>query len=240
MAAQPTSIPPITADGFAQRIGQTPMFPRGWASDGARQNGGVFYALSNALGTQLAFLITQLEYALNSQRIQTETSPELDLASVDFFGQGVLPRPQGMNDATYLALIKANLLQQAATRQAVSNAIQNLTGVKPRIVESWNPGDTGCMDTGLGFLDVDTLANPMEITSSLRFQGFIQTILPPQQGLGNGNPLLTFDDGAFMDENAYGDTAIGIANGVAALYAAINKVRPFGTIAWVKVVSAIA
>ena len=190
-----TQINTITADGFAQRMSQTPMYPRGWASEAAKQPGGVFYALMNTLGTQLSYLITELQYALNAQRIQTETSPELDLASVDFFGQGVLPRPTGMSDANYLALIQANLLQPAATRGAVSNAIYRLTGAVPRIVEPWNPADTGCRDTLKSYRDIDTTGNPMRNTNpSLRYQGFIDSVLPPISGLGGNQQLLTRDD----------------------------------------------
>lgn len=233
----PTTIPAITADGFAKRMAA--LIPRGWANDAAKQPSGVAYALLNALGTQLNFLITELQYALNSQRIQTETSPELDLASVDFFGQGVLPRPDGMSDADYLALIKANLLQSGATRTAVSNAIENLTGVKPRIVEPWNPGDTGCSDTGMGFYDVDTFENPMEVCNpGDRYQGFIRSTLPPIIKLGN-NPLLTFDDGAFFDTNSFSDTAQGFISGISSLYDAINKVHLYGTRVWVQIVESV-
>ena len=226
-----SQIPIITADGYAQRMAA--LIPRGWANDSAKQPGGVLYALLETIGTQFNFINTALQYALNTTRIQTETSPELDEASEDFFGDA-LPRPPGATDAAFLALIQSNLLQPGATRQAVSNAVQKITGVAPRIIEPWNPGDTGCIDVAT-FIDIDTKANPFIMSGEDRYQGFIETILPPITSLGN-NPLLTSDDGAYLDVNLYGDTLQGVLQGLSAIYNAINAVRPFGTIAWVKIV----
>jgi hypothetical protein len=228
----PTTIPTITADGFAQRMAA--LIPRGWASDAAKQPGGNLYALLYSLGSQLNFLITELQYALAAQRIQTETSPELDEASQDYFGNA-LPRPPGMSDANFAALIMSNLLQKGATRQAVSDAVYKLTGIVPRIVEPWNPGDTGCRDSLLSYRDIDTAANPLENTNpGARYQGFISTIAPPVMGLGL-NPLLTRDGAGFRDANEY-RISIAVISGVQELYNAINKVKVEGTVVWVKII----
>lgn len=232
MGSVPTTIPSINADGFAARIAA--LIPRGWANDAAKQPGGNLYSLLKSIGSQLSFELEAVAYALGSTRIQTAVAPELDLASKDFLGD-MLPRPKGMTDADYSTLILANLLPAGATRTAMSNALTKLTGVKPRIIEPWNPGDTGAFDIGISYLDVNTRANPCCLADTgARYQAFILTPLPPFTGLGS-NPLNTLDDGAFMDENAY-DVQLQPSN-ISDLYNLINRIRPYGTIVWVQIVS---
>lgn len=140
----PTIIPTITAEQFAARL--FAQFPRGWASPDAGQTGNV-HALLKGVGTALTSVLAQVQYAKNATLIPTETSPELDLASEDFFGDA-LPRPPGMSDAAFSALILSSLFSSAASRPALSLALTRLTGQQPRMIDPWNPGDTGAWDAG--------------------------------------------------------------------------------------------
>lgn len=196
-----TTFPSLTADQFVQRIART--FPRGWAGDAAKtQAGNIFYSVIYSMSTQLTYALEQMQYALNAQRMQTETGPELDLASEDFFGTA-LPRPGGMSDANFFQLIQANLFTTKVTRGALSQAITTLTGTAPRLIEPWNPADTGCRDTPVSYRDVDTPQNPMlNADGFLEYQGFIISLLPSAKTLGN-QPLLTRDDTGYRDANEY-------------------------------------
>lgn len=186
----------------------------------------------------LAQVLKQIHYAKAADYLQTETSPELDLASVDFFGPNALPRPVGMSDANFYALILAQLFKSAVTRQAISDAIFAITGVRPRLIEPWNPADTGCRDTLVSFRDVDTTANPMRNTSGyLAWNGFIETVLPNSAVLGGLNPLLTRDDGGFRDANEYRLTIPNFPSN--SIYNAVNAVRAFGTTVWIRFVASV-
>lgn len=239
-----TTIPSITADGFAQRLAAT--YPNGWASPEAMQPGGVFYALHKMVGGGLSFVLGAVAYALGSTRVQTAAAPELDLASQDFFGSA-LPRLPGESDTAYRARIEQKLLFDfsfncGATRQSVIDAIENVTGLAPRVIEPWRPMDTGVIDgqpgAGMMFLDCDSPEAPARITDPIFYQGFIETILPTIPVLG-GNPLPCMDVG-MAPSGLYTDTAGSsmfdftepVPPGEQAVYDAINSTKVFGTIAW--------
>ena len=220
-----TTVPTITASGFAQR--EADLIPRGWALEDAKQEGGVLYAMLLALSTQLAFCIVAIQYALNSTRIQTATDSELDLAAQDFFGD-TLPRPTGASDDTYRALILAALFPEGATRKAVQDAVETFTGSPARIIEPWNPADTGAW--GKGYWGVDTAQTPSSWTNpGARYQGFV--LFTPVPSTGTIPYYFTWNDTGYWGANMYWQQpSVSSLDG---LYTALNKVRPYGTIAWV-------
>ncbi len=184
-----TVITPLTGAAFAQRIAE--LFPPNWCSDDAKTSGNV-YSLLLSVGNELTNLMNEVQYTQQATLIETETSPELDNAGLDFFG-GTLPRPTGMSDANYSALILSSLFPSGATRAAISAAIEKVTGQAPRMVEPWNVNDTGARDSPIGFRDVDTAVNPMRNTNpGLRCQGFIDSLPPITVTLG-GQPLVARD-----------------------------------------------
>ena len=228
-----TTINPLTGDQFAARIAE--LFPRGWCGDDAKQPGGNVYALFLAAGNELSIVQTELQYALNAQRLQTETFPELDLASIDYFGED-LPRPAGASDAAFEQLIVAALFQPAATRSALQNALTALTGSVPRMLEPWNVIDTGVWGYK-SYWNVDTAANPARWgNGGLRYQGFIETAAPSIPAIGPNNPILGWSDSAYWNVAGY---FFGIIPPVDlnAIDDLINRLRAYGTIVWVKIVS---
>lgn len=232
MSGSQTTIPTIAGPQFAQRMAD--LFPRGWASDDAKQTGNV-YALLVAVGNELQIAQGELQYALSAQRIQTETFPELDFASVDFLGS-TLPRPSGTSDAAFGQEIIAALFQPAATRSALQNALTLLTGSVPRMLEPWNVDDTGSWDNK-SYWNVDTVANPARWgNGGLRYQGFIETAPPALAAIGPNNPIQCWGDSAYWNVPGYffGIIAPIEENAVNDL---INRLRAYGTIVWVKLVS---
>lgn len=81
-------------------------------------------------------------------RLATSTGVFLDFFALDFLGK-TLPRKMGEVDATYSARIAAELVRPRNTRAAVSQAIRDLTGTTPTLVEPWNTGD--CAAIGYTF-----------------------------------------------------------------------------------------
>ena len=215
---------------------------------------GVIYALLLAISTQLAFVLSALSYAKNSINISTATAPELDLASQDFFGSA-LPRPPGMSDSNFAALIKANLFGRAATRPALAAALLTLTGKAPRMLEPWAPGDTGAWGSGVsywgGYVNgsyfiPDAAATPFRWGSpGLRYQGFIETAqAEAQPGLG-GNPPPSWGAGFYWDrgpglanEGAYALAFMVLQPAYASnLNATLTRLHAEGTVIWVRTVT---
>jgi hypothetical protein len=228
-----TVIPTITPAQFAQRLAA--LFPNGWASQDAK-SGGVLYALLLALGTQLNAVLGQVQYADSAVYVGSETAPELDLAGLDFYG-GSRPRPPGANDAAYAALILSGLFQPAATRIAIFNAIQRLTGYPPRMIEPWNPNDTGAWDTnGVSFWDVDNAQSPFLWTGEEAATAFIKTAPPVSTSNPNANQLFAWDAGAYWDvqTSAFYDT---VFNPIVSIYQLINNIRAIGVSVGVRIVS---
>lgn len=228
----PTDIPFISGPAFAQRLAT--LFPRGWAGDDAVQSGNV-YALFLSAGNEISGMLEEIQYAALAQRMQTETSPELDLASIDFFGTA-LPRPSGMSDTAFDALIVSNLFKAAATRAAISAAIQELTGVTPRMMEPWNIFDTGVWGR-TSYWNVDSSDYPARWgNGGLRYQGFIETAPAQVPVFGANVPILGWGDSAYWNVPGYFFGIIG-NNTTLSVYDVINKVRAYGTLVWVKFVA---
>lgn len=228
-----TTIPTLSPAQFASRMAA--LFPRGWAGDDAKQTGNV-YSLLLSIGTELAVLQNEVQYALAAQRLQTETSPELNYASADFLGD-LLPRPSGLTDAAYAEEIIAALFQPAATRPALQQALYDLTGVLPRLMEPWNPSDTGALGYGgPSFWNVDTVQHPFRWgNGGLRYQGFIETTPPSISALGPNNPILTW--GTFywnVPGYFFGIIQPASEN---SLNNTLNRLRAYGTIVWVRLLS---
>lgn len=230
-----TTIAPLTGSQFAARLART--FPNRWASDDAKQTGNV-HSFLLTIGNELSDVLAEVIYTLDATRLQTETSPELDLASVDFFGQGALPRPAGMSDAAYAQLIINNLFKAAATRPAIFNALLNLTGAVPRLLEPWNVGDTGAWGVhGPSYWNADTVSNPSRWgNGSLRYQGFVETPPPQIPAVGVNNPVLCWGDGAYWNHPGYFLGVIQPAS-LNGLYNTLNNIKALGTTIWVKIVA---
>ena len=240
-----TQVTVLTADQFAARIARS--FPTGWSSPQAKQPGGNLYSLMKSLSAELSAIESSLAYALGSERIGTAVAPELDLAAQDFFGSA-FPRIGGETDSAYSARILAALFPTGATRAAVSAAVQSVTGKVPRIIEPWRPMDTGVLGgqagKGMVFWNIDTVVTPFRWTNpGLRYQGFIETVLPQPIIFGpNAPPCFNVQPGGPGFWGWYwtiaGTSWINPPNagllGANPVYTAINRTKVFGTIVWVK------
>jgi hypothetical protein len=99
-------------------------------------------ALLNSIAVPWVWLYDLIMYVISQTRLSTATDEWLDLVAADYFG-GALNRKVNEADFSYRSRIKAALMQEAATRPAVTAALESLTGLPPVIFEPGNCRDTG-------------------------------------------------------------------------------------------------
>lgn len=188
-------------------------FPAPWTGDDAKQPGGVAYAYFKMVGDQLTVLLDGIKYVESQLYTLLQTFPQLSLIN-----------------------------QSAATRQALSKAIQKITGVAPRMIEPWAPCDTGAWDAGLSYWDVDTAQNPaLYGDPSLRYQGFIISTFAPSDigSVTGGQPVETWDDAGYWDIAGQALLPLPANKGVNDVLSQIVALHAFGTVIYVKFVASL-
>lgn len=177
-------------------------------------------------------------YAALQTLLSTATDGILDIKVADYLGQTLL-RLSGESDPAYQARALANLLPKANTRPNIQTALESLTGNPVRMIEPWDPRDTGVYDGPDSYYDIDTPATPARYTNPAeRYQGFIECTLPSIPGPGAAPSDATYDGIAYYDENGwYWDAVAAPEGGATLVYALINRLKVKGTLVWVKFVA---
>ncbi|HEV2917564.1 MAG TPA: hypothetical protein VGW78_07525 [Candidatus Babeliales bacterium] len=150
----------------------------------------VGYNANPNLITTMLFHYMQYQYAQLQMRIQTATGSNLDIISQDYLGN-TLPRYPNENDDSFRQRILSNVVRPRATRQAMSDSVELLTGFTPTIIEGmWGP-DHGYLNqpTTLGCNIYGSVGS-----GSYPYQFWIYAYLSPFQAMGNypGLNLISF------------------------------------------------
>lgn len=171
------------------------------------------------------------QFSKKQTRIRTATEGYLDLISSDFFGED-LPRKQNQRDESYRARIIANLFRERGTRTAINRVVLELTGSLPNIIEPERPLDTGAYRAPVNGYGVAGAYGSI----LLPYQAFVTVKRASGQGIPNiaGYRISTGGYGE-ASQAAYADSKI-VATEIRDedIFAAINSVRPAGTIVWVR------
>jgi hypothetical protein len=192
-----------------------------------------------------ASLYTLLIYVIRQSRIATATGVFLDMIALDFF-QGRISRNKSEPDTHFRLRILTEILRPRATRAAVSQALTDLTGIRPIIFEPADTTDTGGYNRGGvgynvagGWGDLD-----------LPFQAFITAFRPSGGGIsgvsGYGNIGLGITTTGGL--GGYGQGTIEWANlemiqgGItdADIYATVAAAMPVASIGWTRGLAAVA
>ena len=192
-------------------------------------------AVLQGLAWASSFVHTLFAYAKLQTRILTATDGWLDMIAADYFGNALL-RAANQSDASFRARIIINMFRERGTRQAIVKVLEDLTGRTPLIFEPMRPADTG------GYGEPRGLAYGMAGgygSMLLPYQGFVTAFRPT----GSGIPLIAgygISTGGYgrPSRAAYG--SMGMIQGAvtdADIYAAVDSVKPAGTIVWTAISS---
>lgn len=204
------------------------VLPARWFGDVAPIRDALLTGWANAH----AFLYSLYSYAKNQTRILTASDGWLDLIAGDFFG-AVITRTSGQSDASLRGRILANLFREKATRRAIAQVLQDLTGRTPTIIEPQRPADTGAYSApNSGYAVAGAYGSVL-----LPYQAFVVAYRPAGSGIPNvaGYGISTAGYGV-GSQAEYADLSM-VQGAVqdADIYAAIDSVKPAATTLWTRI-----
>jgi hypothetical protein len=202
--------------------------PRGWFGDSPS----VLTALLSGIAAIFANVYSVFAYAKLQMRIATATDGWLDLIANDFFGTS-LTRKQNESDAQFRARIVVNLFRERATRHAVRKVLLDLTGREPIIFQPRRPKDTGGYSVGgVGYGVAGGYGSLL-----LPYQMFVTAYRPSGSGIPNiaGYGVSTggYRQPSQAEYATYSSMQIAVSD--SDIYAAIESVKPAGTIIWTRI-----
>ncbi len=196
-------------------------------------------ALLQGLAWAGSFVYSLWAYAKLQTRIKTATDGWLDMIAADFFGTSLM-RATNQSDASFRARIIINLFRERATRGGIIKVLQDLTGRTPTVFEPLRPMDTGAYAaTNSGYGVAGGYGSML-----LPFQAFVNALRPTGSGIPNvggyGGTAGGPGPGGYgvASQIEYGSMAM-IQGAVtdADIYAAVDSVKPAGTILWTRISS---
>jgi hypothetical protein len=195
----------------------------------------ILTALLQAPGYVGSLIYSLYAYAKNQARIKTATDGWLDLIAADFFGPTVF-RQQGELDASFRGRIVANMFRARATRQSIVDVMVALTGRTPAIFEPLRVEDTGAYNQAA------TLAYGLAGgygSLAMPFQAFVTAYRQSSSGVPNvaGYGVSV---GAYNTPSQIEYASLDMSEGAvsdAAIFAAVDSVRPIGSKLWTRISS---
>lgn len=204
------------------------VLPARWFGDATP----VLDIVLGGLASLWAGLYALIGFARTQTRIATSSGAFLDIAALDYLGDG-FARRAGETDAAFSARIRANLLAPRATRAALTAALVAETGREPYLFEPFNTGDTGGYSSNtLGYNTTGGYGSLL-----LPYQVFVTAFRPVVVSVGN-NGGYNFGPGGYGNAPmAWSDLANdpGLITD-AEIYAAIVAVLPVNAVAWTRLV----
>jgi hypothetical protein len=206
-------------DDMARRI--SALLPQGWFGDDTP----ILDAVLQGVGTAFSAFWMLLTFVICQTRIATASGMFLDMISGDFFGQSLFRYIDESDDA-FRTRIAYALLRPRATRAAIVNALQQLTGRAPAIFEPSRTSDTGGYTIG----GVGYGAGGGWGSLALPYQFFLTAYRPSGGGIA---ALAGYGTGGIP---VYGDLTMQAENvSDAIIQAAVPPLLPAGSTAWMRI-----
>lgn len=192
---------------FVRRLRQ--LLPDGWfpSAPGVdeEEQAPVLVGVLTGFASVFAWIWSLFDYVNDQTRLQTSTGSSLDMHAVDLFGEDGFPRNTDETDASYLARIQEALVAGKNTRAAIIAAVNASLGVTPTIIEPTNAED--CKGYG-------SAASPA---------------MGGGYGYNNGLHYGHLSGGQF-----FLTAVVSSSSDKTAVYAAINRTKAEGVVAWVQ------
>lgn len=130
-----------TSDDFLARLKR--LIPTRWFNVTAPIRDAILGGIADAT----AWSYSLFAFVKAQTRLATATGQFIDLFAFDYLGL-TIRRRDGESDALFAPRVQKEILRPRVTRAAMIEALTDLTGRAPIIVEPWNTGDTGAWDVG--------------------------------------------------------------------------------------------
>ncbi|CAN7330112.1 hypothetical protein LJR084_001933 [Variovorax sp. LjRoot84] len=192
-------------------------------------------ALLSGLAAAWANIYALYLYAQLQTRIKTATDGWLDLIAGDYFGTRIA-RKANQTDVSFRAVIIANLFRERATRAALIQVLTELTGRAPIVIEPQRPADCGAYGVPTSGYGVAGYYGSLLLPS----QCFLIAFRPASTGIPNiagySNPPAAYSTPSQGGMYASLSMILGQVTD-ADIYAAIDSVKPVGTVIWTTIQS---
>ena len=201
--------------------------PRWWSTPAPIRD-----AILGGAADILAWAQSLFVYAKFQMRLATATDFWIDLFSYDYLGL-TQQRLSGEADAHYRTRVGKELVRERVTRQGMYQALLDLTGTPPVIIEPFNGGDTGGWDLSYSGWSI----GPGSWGSSIPDQVFITV---QRTGIGVGIAYSGGWNTGYIGWNQAGQwtDASQITGAVTDqdIYDTINRTKPAGVTVWVQLI----
>lgn len=210
------------------------LLPPWWPNVGQAP---VFDAILIGIATTCSYIYALIVYAREQTRIRSANGAWLDLIAWDYFGSRFTRIP-GEADPAFDVRIVKELVRPRTTRDAIYNALLELTGYPPRITEGWLPSDVGVRGRMYRGVDVYPSSPGRLADPGLANQIFIETVLPTVPIFGNNAmPARGVNKYRGLPPTGYRmDVPTTTPLGPQVVYDLINSIKAAGTTVWVKFV----
>jgi hypothetical protein len=210
------------------------VLPTGWFGDATP----VLDTLLSAVAQAWTSVYHAVTYASDQARIRTASGPWLDAIASDFFGRRLRRRSEESDDAFRMRIMR-DLLRERGTRNAIRQALSDLTGREPVIFEPAFSQDTGSYGGGhpLPIAPGHALAYGVAGgwgSLALPFQVFV-TAYRPIRPAGAG--VTGWGTGGYnLGQSVYSDlqSTRGVVTD-ADICATVSRVLPVSTVAWTRI-----
>ncbi|MEF3066293.1 hypothetical protein [Pandoraea apista] len=193
-------------------------------------------AVLNGVAYALSFAYSLWAYAKLQTRIATATDGWLDMIAWDFFGEALLRAP-GQSDDSFRIRIIINLFRGKGTRPAMTQVLKDVTGRAPIIFEPNRPMDIGALNspTSAGYCGVARMGS-----MAVPYTAMITAFRPVTSGGSAGaaycnapsrSALKTPLAASYTNSRTYTQSVASDAD----IYAAVDAVKPVGTVMWVAI-----
>lgn len=198
------------------------------------------------IGTGLTFIYSLYAYAKLQCRVRTASDGFLDLIAADFFGSAI-QRKANQSDASFRAVILANLFAEKATRKSIVTVLTNLTGRAPVVLEPNRPTDIAIMGVptvgGQNYMGIQTsmYTGPARMGSmAVPYTAMITAYRPQVTGGSAGGAFMDAPTQAALNTplaKSYMNSLTFQTSGAtdADIYQAVDQAKPAGTILWVAI-----